>query len=304
MRSPQHTGSRDTEPDTTLATATRRWVILAIGCVVGFIVVYIVAVLTPWGQDWENAAIAGSGQVLPWEATDVDDDLDLIQTWSLAIAILIVGVIGLSRRQVRTAFAGMGVIVVGVLLSEALKRFVLWRPDLAAAAFDSGHNSFPSGHTTIAMTLIVAMIIVVPFRWRGLAMIIVMTWAGFIGAFTVIVHWHRLSDTLAADMLALCLGSLASLWLLKVGRVRAYAGPPVSRARVVYVWVAALVAAAGLIAGLVFGVLAVVQGLASSAGQYDAYISAQLLAAAGSLTAALGFWATWRGLEVPDAVKA
>lgn len=70
------------------------------------------------------------------------------------------------------------------------------------------------------MTLIVAMIIVVPFRWRGLAMGIVMTWAGLIGALTVTVHWHRLSDTLAADMLALYLGSLASLWLLRSERVK------------------------------------------------------------------------------------
>tara|TARA_B100000614_G_scaffold258249_2_gene280016 strand:+ start:1376 stop:1846 length:471 start_codon:yes stop_codon:yes gene_type:complete len=128
-------------------------VILAAACVVGFIVVYVIAVLTVWGQEWENAAIAGSGQVLPWEATDADDNLDLIQTWSLAIAVLVVGIIGFARRQVRTALAGMAVIVVGVLLSEALKRFILWRPDLAPADLGAGHNSFPSGHTTIAMTL-------------------------------------------------------------------------------------------------------------------------------------------------------
>ena len=127
--------------------------ILAAACVVGFIVVYVLAVLTVWGQEWENAAIAGSGQVLPWEATDADDNLDLIQTWSLAIAVLVVGIIGFARRQVRTALAGMAVIVVGVLLSEALKRFILWRPDLAPADLGAGHNSFPSGHTTIAMTL-------------------------------------------------------------------------------------------------------------------------------------------------------
>ena len=197
----------------------------------------------------------------------------------------------------------MAVIVVGVLLSEALKRFILWRPDLAPADFHAGHNSFPSGHTTIAMTLIVAMIIVVPFRWRGLAMGIVMTWAGLIGALTVTVHWHRLSDTLAADMLALCLGSLASLWLLRSGRVKPYAGGGEFRGRRIYVLVAASLASIGLIAGLVFGILAIAVGLQSSTGQFHAYVSAQLLAATGSVFAALGFWATWRGLEVPDVVR-
>lgn len=278
--------------------------ILAAACVVGFIVVYVLAVLTVWGQEWENAAIAGSGQVLPWEATDADDNLDLIQTWSLAIAVLVVGIIGFARRQVRTALAGMAVIVVGVLLSEALKRFILWRPDLAPADFGAGHNSFPSGHTTIAMTLIVAMIIVVPFRWRGLAMGIVMTWAGLIGMLTVTVHWHRLSDTLAADMLALCLGSLASLWLLRSGWVKQYTGGGGFRGRRIYVIVAATLASIGLIAGLVFGILAIAFGLQSSTGQFHAYASAQMLAATGSVFAALGFWSTWRGLEFPAVVPA
>ena len=153
MSSAKQAGPRENTSAAALSSAATRWVILAAACVVGFIVVYVIAVLTVWGQEWENAAIAGSGQVLPWEATDADDNLDLIQTWSLAIAVLVVGIIGFARRQVRTALAGMAVIVVGVLLSEALKRFILWRPDLAPADFGAGHNSFPSGHTTIAMTL-------------------------------------------------------------------------------------------------------------------------------------------------------
>ena len=101
MSSAKQTHPRENTSASALSSAATRWVILAAACVVGFIVVYVIAVLTVWGQEWENAAIAGSGQVLPWEATDADDNLDLIQTWSLAIAVLVVGIIGFARRGER-----------------------------------------------------------------------------------------------------------------------------------------------------------------------------------------------------------
>lgn len=278
----------------------RRWVATAVTAGALLVGVYIAAVLTPWGQQWENAALTGSGRASPEEQAQALDSLAAIQIWSLCVALAAIALIGLLRRQLQTTAVALAVVIGGAGMAEVLKRWILPRPDLVAAPADLVQNSFPSGHTAIAMTTMVAVFLVVPYRWRGWAMFVVMTWATSIGQYTVTAHWHRLSDTVGADLLALVLGSVAASWLHRRGLVRVvdrrrYGG------RVVYVVVAAVLGIISLALGTLLAWVSINQetfGGPGGPGDHNAFLSAQVLAGAFSTAAALVYWATWHRLEI------
>ena len=221
-----------------ISISARRWWILLAVSIVLLIATYVLAVLTATGQGLENTALRGADQASPADSDEAWESLGNITIWSLGIATAIIGLIGLLRRKFILAVVGMGVIVGGQVITQALKRFILPRPELVEVTGDYTHNSFPSGHTTIAMTVLVAVLLVVPYRWRGWAMLVVMTWAVSIGAYTTTAKWHRFSDTLGADLVALIVGSIAAIILLRAGLVR----PTAQRfkLRVVYVVIMAI----------------------------------------------------------------
>lgn len=278
----------------------RRWWILAAASALLAVVVYLFAVQTATGQALENAALRGADQADAGAQSTAEGALDEITVYSLAVATLAVAVIGLLRRRLDLAIASVGVIVIGQLITQALKRYLLPRPELIPVTADYAENSLPSGHTTIAMTVLFAALIVVPYRWRGVAMFFVLAWAVGIGAYTITAKWHRLSDTLTADAIALAVACLASLWLARRGVLRRHDGP--RRApRVVIVVCAVLVGVAFLALGTVLlGAPLVVQGLDATLQNdtWVVYLSATSFATFGSIATALVFLATWRRLEI------
>jgi membrane-associated phospholipid phosphatase len=277
----------------------RRWLIVALVCAVVAVAVYFLAVWTVPGQELENAALRGADEAAVRDQVVADEGLGRITVYSLAVAVVLVAVAGLVRRRPGLAVAGVGVIVAGQVVTQVLKRFVLPRPQLVPLTGHYAGNSLPSGHTTIAMTVLFAALIVVPYRWRGVALFFLLSWAVGIGAYTVTAKWHRLSDTLTADAIALALACLASWWLARRGAVHRHEGKR-RIPRVVVVTFAAL-------GGLVFLALgAVLIGAALSQGGYEetlrdntyvVYLAASSFASAGSVAAALVFLATWRRLE-------
>lgn len=150
-----------------ISISARRWWILLVVSIVLLIATYVLAVLTATGQGLENTALRGADQASPADSDEAWESLGNITIWSLGIATAIIGLIGLLRRKFILAVVGMGVIVGGQVITQALKRFILPRPELVEVTGDYTHNSFPSGHTTIAMTVLVAVLLVVPYRWRG-----------------------------------------------------------------------------------------------------------------------------------------
>ncbi|WP_232240861.1 phosphatase PAP2 family protein [Kutzneria sp. 744] len=278
----------------------RRWLHVAIGSGVVAVLVYVLAVLTPVGQELENAALRGADQVGASEAGNASQGLDQITVYSLAAAVVLIAAIGLLRRRWELALAAVGVIVAGQIITQGLKRYVLPRPPLVSLTGHYADNSLPSGHTTIAMTVLFAALIVVPYRWRGVALFFVLSWAVGIGAYTVTAKWHRLSDTLAADAIALALGCLASWWLAGRGLVSRHDGKR-RIPRVLIVTFTALVGVFFLAFGVFFTVVLLARDGLDSALRDDTwiiYLSAQSLASAGSIVAALVFLWSWRRLEI------
>ncbi|GLY53017.1 hypothetical protein Lesp01_66730 [Lentzea sp. NBRC 102530] len=255
-------------------------------------IVYVLAVLTRAGQTIENAALRGADQDNVDEADAAWQALGQITIYSLAAAVVVVALIGVLRKRWDLTVAAVGVIVAGQLVVQALKRFVLPRPHLVEVTGDYAHNSLPSGHTTIAMTVLFAAIIVVPWKWRGVVLFFVLPWATAIGQYTLTAKWHRLSDTLAADGIALAVAALAAWWLQRRGSLQPYTGPRrIGRVVLVVFW--SFAAAATLALGLVLWVFPLArEGL--NADEWVIYLGACMLASAGSLIAALTYLACWR----------
>jgi hypothetical protein len=260
-------------------------------------------VWTTGGQALENAALRGADHVSDGDLAIADDALAAITTWSLGAATLLIAVVALLRRRIDLAIAAVGIIVLGQVITQVLKRFVLPRPPLVEVVGDYTGNSFPSGHTTIAMTVLFAALIVVPYRWRGVTLLVVLTWAVGIGAYTVTAKWHRFSDTLGADAIALLCACLASWWLVRRGAVTPYTGRPYRGRVALAAFVALSTVVLLLLGGLLWGIplLRGTDVTSPDATQdYTAYLGAHALAAGFSGAAALTFWWLWRRREVAD----
>lgn len=290
--------------DGALRGAVRRWSIVAASAVVLFAVVYVVAVWTPGMQEFEDAALRGALQVDAEALTTADNGLGTITVASLAVACVVLAIVGWIRGGWCMAAIVAGIVVVGLGVAEVLKRWVLPRPELIVDG--STFNTFPSGHTTIAMTVVVATLVVVPWRWRGLVMFFVMWWGVGIGSLTVTARWHRLSDTLGGDLIALAAGSLAALLLVRAGMVAPVEGAR-PRLRVVFVAVFAGLATVAAVCGIVLVIAFLAREAIAdiSAEEWDwyAYNGALMLSAACSIAVALVAWWTWRRLETTRAPR-
>lgn len=285
------------ETDRRLRHARRRWTVIAICASLFLAAVYILAVRTTTGQAVENAALNGAEQVGPRAFLAARKALSTITYTSLALATVLVGTIGLLRRQVHLAVAAMVVILGSQAVTQILKYVVLQRPELLTTD-EYLENTLPSGHTTAAMSVLFATLIVMPYRFRGVAMFFALTWAVGIGAYTVIARWHRLSDTLAADAVTLVVACVAAYFLARTGRIRAVESPGAARftLRTVFVSAVTLIGFVSSVLGATALVAALDQDIDEDV-EWALFLSAQWLAAAGSIFAALLFWWTWHRLE-------
>lgn len=264
---------------------------------------YVGFVLIGDGQAMENAALRGADQVDTSRADEASKALNTITVASLLAACGIVGAVGLLRRSVAIALAAVGTIVMGQVLTQSLKRVILPRPGLVDVSPAFAGNSFPSGHTAIALSVLAATFIVTSHRWRGVVVFLLLSWAASIGAYTLTAKWHRLSDTLGAAGVTLVVAAVATLWLHSRGLVFHVEGPP-RRLRVVFVGLLAL----GVFVSVALG-LAVLfltgQPLGGDAvDDYNIYAAFQSLAGAGSTATALALWWGWHRLEVVSPAEA
>jgi membrane-associated phospholipid phosphatase len=182
-----------------------------------FVLLYWVAVRSGVGQRFENNVWVGSGRISTERPVQASNALSRIDLWSGGVAVVAVFLIGLLRHRIALALTGVAVVGASVVTAEMLKDRLI-RPSLVPGAFNAG-NSFPSGHTSVAMSLMFALILVVPYRIRGMVAFFSALLATGIGALTIVAQWHRPSDTLGADLIVLGYASLAVLLLAMVGHV-------------------------------------------------------------------------------------
>ena len=128
-----------------------------------------------------------------------------------AVVVLVLTVLALALlRGVRRQALWACVTVVGTNVStQVLKQVVLPRPDWGFSERWDAANTLPSGHTAVAASAAVALVLVAPARWRPAA-----AWSGaaltaLMGLSTLVCQWHRPSDVVAAVLVALAWGLAA-----------------------------------------------------------------------------------------------
>jgi membrane-associated phospholipid phosphatase len=166
---------------------------------VGLFATYLIAVRTARGQALDLTALRGSSiQVRPVFRV-ARGVLGTISVASLIVVFSVLCGVALVRRQRKLALV-VGVMVLGAVgTTELLKRVILPRPLLARLTDgEAPVNTLPSGHSTIALIFVVAIVLVVPRKWQGIVSLVGGPAAVAVGISTVLQHWHRPSDVVAA----------------------------------------------------------------------------------------------------------
>lgn len=204
--------------------------------------------------------------------------LGTVSLWSIGVGLAVC--LGLAFMRGRVAAAvGAVVLVAGAdVTTQVLKRWVFERsPDLSGLP-----PSLPSGHTTVALSLGLAALVVTAGPLRALLVPVVAAAATLVGGGTVIGAWHRPADVLAATAVCLAWSAVALAVAGAVGRTS-------PRARGTGSSVSGLMALSGAAA---VGVVFLLWGVRPAGGWADLPLTA---AALGSIGVAMAVTAAWVG---------
>ena len=171
-------------------------------CLLGLVVVWLVAELVPAARVRDAALLqhftALSGPHVDAAAQRLIRLLDpLAMTfWGVALVMF-----AIARRRGREAIAVGVVFVAAPLCADFLKPLLAHGHD-SAGVVQIGAASWPSGHATAAMTLVLCTALAAPRRMRPLVAIIGGAFALAVGCALLIRAWHMPSDVLGGYLLA------------------------------------------------------------------------------------------------------
>ena len=224
--------------------------VAALGCLLGLIAAGAFALALPFGHERDAAMLHGfvgldrpSVHRVIWFMAHLGDTLPYACAGLLCIAV------ALARRRGWRALAVGGLLAVTGVTTQVLKhalaqpRLEHWLPEQVAT------NSWPSGHSTAAMTLALCAILVAPPVLRAAAAMLGGAFAVGVGYAVLVLGWHYPSDVLGGFLVA---GLWTSLAVAALDRVEA----PEPARRPVWEPLAGLAAGAGVVAAVVLGVRA------------------------------------------------
>lgn len=218
-------------PDAATSRRRARWAagsLLLLGtlAVAALVVVHAVFVGTARGQLLDQV-VHESATAWPG-ARSSRRLLGLVSEHTLVVACAAVAAVALLRRLPRVALVALGV-VGGANVTTQLLKLGLDRPQLPTLTEWYTDNTLPSGHTTAAASLAVALVLVVPRRARLPVAVLAGGWAAVTSAATLPAGWHRPSDVVAGFLVVLAwLCVLAALAIAVPG---ASPGGPAARSR-------------------------------------------------------------------------
>jgi membrane-associated phospholipid phosphatase len=181
---------------------------------------YEVFIRTTLGQSVDTRAMRGAEVHHPKIIEVLNRTLNGTTLVSLVLVCLVAAAIGFLRKRIDLA-VGAALLVLGSNASVQLLKTRLVRPGLDDFP---APNSFPSGHTAAAASVAFALIMVLPQAVRGTVALIGAGYVAVIAIATVWAAWHRPSDTVAALLIVLTWGSLATFGV-RAGRYRSLAAP-------------------------------------------------------------------------------
>ena len=176
--------------------------VLGAGCWLGFALVYVVTVRTLGGRQFADASLRGATLTGSGTGDLVDRWLGVVSLASLLGAVAVVALVALVRLRRDLGLAAIGLLVAANVSTRLLKSLVLQRPDLGLLeSTPATLNSLPSGHTTAAFSVVVALLFVVPGRLRGTVAAAGGAYACLTALATMAAGWHRAADSVAAFLL-------------------------------------------------------------------------------------------------------
>ncbi|MEV4490517.1 phosphatase PAP2 family protein [Micromonospora coxensis] len=196
-------------------------VVLALAQTAAFAVVWRLAVHTGTGQWLDTVALTGNriGQDRIDEL--VNRILNAMSVVSLLATTAVIGFIALIRGRKALALAAT-LLIAGANVTTQVLKHVIDRPALGIdPERDAVGNSLPSGHTTIAASVALALILVLPPKVRALGAFLGVAYAAVAGVATLSAGWHRPSDAVAAFLVVGVWAALAGLLLLIFQREQA-----------------------------------------------------------------------------------
>ena len=195
-----------------LRRRTAAWLVVTWAvCTAALVGVYAYAVRTSSGRLLGDTALRGAdvGSAL---ADQVDSTLNVVTATSLIAAVAVIAVVALARLERALGFAAIALLLVANLSSRVLKTYVLSRPDLGLnEVTPSTLNSLPSGHTTAAFSIGIAILFVVPRTMRGPVAVAGVVFASAVALSTMAAGWHRAADSIASFLLVIAWAALAAL---------------------------------------------------------------------------------------------
>lgn len=126
------------------------------------------------------------------------EGLTWVSVGSVGVSMVACVMLALVRRRFDLALCAV-VIIAGANLTTQILKFGLF-PQLNLRP---APNSLPSGHTTVALSIALAAVIVAPSLWRWTVAIGVTATATLVGVATVLGRWHLPSDVVAAVFVCL-----------------------------------------------------------------------------------------------------
>lgn len=189
---------------------------LAIASFVLFCIAYLVGVRTHWGQTLDATALSGRSTLSPRTVRAAGRLLGTIDKSSLVLVGGSIVLVALLRRRPLLALGAAVVIGGSIMTTEILKKVVLPRPDLGVIDPLGPIATFPSGHTTVAMSLAMAAILVAPSRYRAGVGLLGALYATGVGVGVIATSNHRPSDAIGAVLVVTAWAAVVAAALLTV----------------------------------------------------------------------------------------
>lgn len=200
-------------------------VVLALVQAAAFLAVWRVAVHLEIGQWVDTVALTGNRIGQDTIDGPVDRLLNAMSVVSLLAATATIGFIALIRGRIALAITAT-LLIAGANVTTQLLKYGLNRPDYGLDPERAAvGNSLPSGHATVAASVAVALMLVLPRKVRAAGAFIGAGYAAAAGVATLSAGWHRPSDAVAAYLVVGVWAALAGLLLLVTQREQAEIAP-------------------------------------------------------------------------------
>lgn len=180
--------------------------VVALAALVGVWLVWRYFVETYAGQRLDQMAFDGAtyGQGRLWSYAE--PVLDVVSVSFVVVGIAAAMGIALLRRRWGLALQVAFLVAGANVTTQVLKHTVLHRDNLVGGY--SYENTLPSGHTTVAASVAVALLVVVPRGVRPLVATLGAAYAALTGVSTLVGQWHRPSDAVAAVLVVVAWGGI------------------------------------------------------------------------------------------------